>query len=192
MQIEKVLYLFYESESVSHSVVFDSLQPCRLQPTRLLCPWDSPGTTIGVGCHALLQGIFPTQGSNPGLLHYRQILYHLSHQGSFVQQKPLVCFRGKKKNTHIHSTSSYCNHRADSPVGAYKSYHCSLKTNQQMNHQCRGSGRVEYSREEMGWKVGQCRHLLMIANSVTMQKKHIPVTTSHNPLTIFLYPIFQK
>uniref|UniRef100_A0A8B9YL87 Nucleophosmin n=1 Tax=Bos mutus grunniens TaxID=30521 RepID=A0A8B9YL87_BOSMU len=36
----------------------------------------------GVGCHALLQGIFPTQGSNPGLLHCRQILYHLSHQGS--------------------------------------------------------------------------------------------------------------
>ena len=37
---------------------------------------------IGVGCHALLQGIFPTQGSNPGLPHCGQILYHLSHQGS--------------------------------------------------------------------------------------------------------------
>ena len=36
----------------------------------------------GVGCYALLQGIFPTQGWNPGLLHYRQVLYHLSHQGS--------------------------------------------------------------------------------------------------------------
>ena len=36
----------------------------------------------GVGCHALLQGIFPTQGLNPGLLHCRWILYHLSHQGS--------------------------------------------------------------------------------------------------------------
>ena len=43
---------------------------------------DSPGKNTGVGCHALLQGIFPTQGSNPGLPHYRQILYHLSHQGS--------------------------------------------------------------------------------------------------------------
>ena len=42
---------------------------------------DSPGKNTGVGCHALLQGIFPTQGSNPGLLHYRWILYHLSHQG---------------------------------------------------------------------------------------------------------------
>ena len=43
---------------------------------------DSPGKNTGVGCHALLQGIFPTQGLNPGLLHYRQILYSLSHQGS--------------------------------------------------------------------------------------------------------------
>ena len=42
----------------------------------------SPGTNIGVGCHALLQGIFPTQESNPGLPSCRQILYHLSHQGS--------------------------------------------------------------------------------------------------------------
>ena len=45
-------------------------------------PWDSPGKNTGVGCHFLLQGIFPTQGSNPDLLHCRQILYHLSHQGS--------------------------------------------------------------------------------------------------------------
>ena len=43
---------------------------------------DSPGKNAGVGCHARLQGIFLTQGSNPGLLHCRQILYHLSHEGS--------------------------------------------------------------------------------------------------------------
>ena len=43
---------------------------------------DSLGKNTGVGCHALFQGIFPPQGSNPGLLHCRQILYHLSHQGS--------------------------------------------------------------------------------------------------------------
>ena len=43
---------------------------------------DSLGKTTGVGCHPLLQGIFTTQGLNPGLLHCRQILYHLSHQGS--------------------------------------------------------------------------------------------------------------
>ena len=42
---------------------------------------DSPGKNTGVGCHALLQGIFPTQGLNPGLPRFRQILYHLSQQG---------------------------------------------------------------------------------------------------------------
>ena len=50
--------------------------------TRLLRPWDFLDKSTGVGCHFRLQGIFPTQGSNPGLLHYRQMLYHLSHQGS--------------------------------------------------------------------------------------------------------------
>ena len=49
---------------------------------RLRDPWDFPGKNTGVGCHFLLQGIFPTQGSNLGLLHCRQTLYHLSHQGS--------------------------------------------------------------------------------------------------------------
>ena len=43
---------------------------------------DSPGKNTGMGCHALLQGIFLTQGLNRGLLHCRRILYHLSHQGS--------------------------------------------------------------------------------------------------------------
>ena len=54
---------------VSCSVAPDSLQPCGLQPTRLLCPWDSPGKSTGVGCRFLLQGIFPIQGSDLGLLH---------------------------------------------------------------------------------------------------------------------------
>ena len=48
----------------------------------LLCPWDFLGKNTGVGCHFLLQGIFLTQGSNPGLPHCRQMLYPLSHQGS--------------------------------------------------------------------------------------------------------------
>ena len=67
---------------LSRSVLSNSLWPHGLQPARLLCPWDSPGKNTGVGCHALLQQIFPTQGSNPGLPHYRQSLYHLSHQGN--------------------------------------------------------------------------------------------------------------
>ena len=51
-------------------------------PTTLLRPWDFPSKNTGVGCHRLLQTIFLTQGSNPGLLHCRQTLYCLSYQGS--------------------------------------------------------------------------------------------------------------
>ena len=51
------------------SVVSDFLQPYELQSGRLLCPWDSPGKDTRVGCHAFLQGIFLTQGSNLHLLH---------------------------------------------------------------------------------------------------------------------------
>ena len=62
----------------AHSVVSKSWKAYGLWPARLLCPWDSPGKNTGVGCCALLQGIFPAQGSNPCLLHLlqcRQILY---------------------------------------------------------------------------------------------------------------------
>ena len=50
------------------SVMSNSLRPHGLGHTRLLCPWDSPGTNTRVDCHFLLQGIFPTQGSNPRLM----------------------------------------------------------------------------------------------------------------------------
>ena len=56
-----------------------TLWPYGLQPTRLLCSWDSPGKNTGVGCHFLLQGIFPIQGSNQLLWflpHHWQILCH--------------------------------------------------------------------------------------------------------------------
>ena len=53
-----------------------------LQPRGLYSPWNSPGQNTGVSSLALLQGIFLTQGSNPGLLHCRWILYQLSHKGS--------------------------------------------------------------------------------------------------------------
>ena len=64
---------------VSRSVMSDSAIPqtvARQAPR----PWNSPGKNTGVGSHSLFQGIFSTQGSNPSLLHCRQILYHLSHQ----------------------------------------------------------------------------------------------------------------
>ena len=64
-------------ESGSRSVVSDSLRP-----HGLYSPWNSPGQNTGVGSLSLLQQIFPTQGSNPGLLHCRWILYQLKHKGS--------------------------------------------------------------------------------------------------------------
>ena len=67
---------------LSRSVVSDSLRPHGLGPARLLSPWDFPGKNTGVGYYALLQGIFLTQGLNPGFLLCRQILYCLSHQES--------------------------------------------------------------------------------------------------------------
>ena len=75
----------FQASMVYHSVasvMSDSLWPHGLYPARLLCPWDSPGKNTGVGSHSLLQGIFLTQELNPGLLHCRWILYHLSHQRS--------------------------------------------------------------------------------------------------------------
>ena len=66
-----------ESENENHSAVSDSLWPYGLHS-----PWNSLGQNTGVSSLSLFQGIFPTQGSNPGLLPCRQILYQLSHQGS--------------------------------------------------------------------------------------------------------------
>ena len=53
-----------------------------MEPTRLLCPWDSPAKNNGVGCHFLLQGMLLTQGSNLHLLYCRQILYLLNRRGN--------------------------------------------------------------------------------------------------------------
>ena len=68
-------YVFYESESCS-------VMSYSLRPHGLYSPWNSPGQNTGVGSLSLLQQIFPTQGSNPGLPHCRQILYQLSQKGS--------------------------------------------------------------------------------------------------------------
>ena len=70
-------WLLSKSESESHSIVSDSLWP-----HGLYSPWSSPGQNTGVGSLSLLQRIFPTQGSNSGLPHYRQIVYQLNHKGS--------------------------------------------------------------------------------------------------------------
>ena len=72
----------WSSESESRSVMSDSLQP-----RGLYNPWNSPGQNTGVGSLFLLQGIFPTQGSNPGLLHCGRILYQLNHKESPLTQR---------------------------------------------------------------------------------------------------------
>ena len=65
-------------------VVFSSLQRHRLQPARLLCPWNSPGEITGMGFHALLQGIFWTQGSNGVPCTVRQIFYHCANWEAYL------------------------------------------------------------------------------------------------------------
>ena len=63
--------------------------PMDCSPPGSSVPGDSLGQNTGVGCHALLQGIFPTQGWNPCLLHCRRILHHLSHQTSSKDMETL-------------------------------------------------------------------------------------------------------
>ena len=81
---------------VSCLVVSSSLRPCGLEPTRLLCPWNSPGKNTEVGCHFLLQGVFRTQGSNPGLKPRSPTL-----QADCLLAEP----PGKPKNTGMGSLS---------------------------------------------------------------------------------------
>ena len=103
MQLNILTYIFWYTYKVSQSYILgiyleshtvclkwsEVTQSCPTLCDPMGCslpgsssPWDFPGNSTGVDCHFLLQGIFPTQGLNPGLLHCRQTLYHLSHQGS--------------------------------------------------------------------------------------------------------------
>ena len=94
----------------------NSVQPHGRQPTRLPRPWDSPGKNTGVGCHFLLQGIFPTRGSNPGLPHCRQMLYRLSHQWSLIKLKTFCTMKetiNKVKRQHSESEKIIANETTD-------------------------------------------------------------------------------
>ena len=84
-----------------------------MELTKLLCPWDSPGKNTGVGCYSILQGICPTQGSNPGLLHCRQILCHLSYRGGpkihyFKVSFALTYFHVSRDNIDKEILDLYC------------------------------------------------------------------------------------
>ena len=74
------MYYYRVWVSESHSVVSDSLRP-----HGLYSPWNCPGQNIEVGSRSLRKGIFPTQGSNPGLPNCRRIPYHLSHRGGIIE-----------------------------------------------------------------------------------------------------------
>ena len=81
-----------KGKSFSRAQLFAT--PWTVACTKLLHPWDFLGKSTGVGCRFLLQGIFPTQGLNPGLPHCRQTLYRPSHQGQST-------YKGREKwNKH--------------------------------------------------------------------------------------------
>ena len=86
-----------ESESEIAQSYPTVCNPWTVTCTRLLRPWHFPGKSTGVGCHFLLQGLFLTQRSNLGLQHCRQMLYPLSHQGSYqafpITVVPLIISR---------------------------------------------------------------------------------------------------
>ena len=100
--------------------------PMDCSPPGLSVCGDSPGKNTGVGCHVLLQRIFPNQGSNPSLPHCRQILYHRSHQGSpFTTLNELYLYHkfpvgyfshpNERPNTNIVDTEAwkYTSHSLD-------------------------------------------------------------------------------
>ena len=78
----------------SYSVMSSSLQPHRLWHIWPLYPWNSLGKNTRLGCHFLLQGLFLTQVLNPGLPHCGQVLYCLSHQGSFPLSRGIFQTQG--------------------------------------------------------------------------------------------------
>ena len=88
-----------------------TLQPYGPQPARLLCPWDSPGMNTGVGCHRLLQGIFPTQGCNLcllRLLHWQPDSLPLVPPGGYRSISPsslVFALRGSSLPEQLNTSS---------------------------------------------------------------------------------------
>ena len=91
-ELQELRLLLARVQSESCSIVSDSLSPHGLSS-----PWSSPGQNTGVGSLSLLQGIFPTQELDWGLLHCRQILYQLSYQGSQECREGLPLYQHRKR-----------------------------------------------------------------------------------------------
>ena len=89
----------HEGHSLKVKLKVTQLSPTLCDPVDYTVHGNCPGQNTGVGNLSLLQGIFQTQGSNPGLLHCRQILYHLSHKGSprILEWVAYPFFRGSSR-----------------------------------------------------------------------------------------------
>ena len=105
LNLRKIVIRYLVSETESHSAVSDSLWP-----RGLYSPWNPAGQNTGVGSLSLRQGIFPTQGLNPGLPHCRQILYQLSHKGTLKRTVKLQDWVAASKllGLHTHTPCSHC------------------------------------------------------------------------------------
>ena len=101
MRFELALTLILCCAVLSHSVVSDSLQLHWTVAHQAPLSMDSPGKNTGMGCHALLQGTFLTQGLNMCLLHCRQMLYCLSHWGSTKKRREAKGKGVKERYTHL-------------------------------------------------------------------------------------------
>ena len=99
---------------LSNLIMSNSLHPCGLQPARLLCPWDSSGKNTGVCCHALLRGIFLTQGSN------LQLLCLLCWQAGSLPLVPpgKTNYASSESVSVAHSCLTLCNPTNCSPPGS--------------------------------------------------------------------------
>ena len=100
--------------SVSCSVVSDSWPPAGLYPARLLCLWDSPGKNTGVGCHFLLEGILPTQGSDPA-----------DSLPSEPPGKPSWLAKASPKGQSLHNYHMSCCSASKSCPALWDPLHCS-------------------------------------------------------------------
>ena len=160
------------------------MQHYGLHPARLLCPWDSLDKSTRVGCHALLQGIFPTQGSNPGLLHCRQSL-PLSHQGSpKTYREP----RDTRKDAQHHWSSGKFKSKPQWAITSYLSRWL-LSKRQQMTSV---GQHVKKTLTHCWWECKLVQSLWKLyGGSSKKKKKHLKIELPYNT-AIPLPGIYQK
>ena len=120
-RIQTLATIQREGTALSHIRFFcDPMDFCDSMDYRFLCPWDMPGKNNGMGCHFLLQGIFPTHGSNPHLLHWQV--------DSLPLRKPTWVALGKTVNSvtllwRSRSSTFWVVHPGDTPQPWLTSFH---------------------------------------------------------------------